>query len=165
MNKHEQGLTLIEVLATFVLTFVIGTLVFSVATTAINHYKHSEIQSQTQSEVNQLILNLTDIHQNYTHYTISRINSSTYVVETPDTSYTFHGEASTYDIYIAKNLWSGGDLLPDSILLPGESISINGGQTYEMFISVTKPEVNRFKPVEVSTSISRISTSESSDES
>ncbi|TFB13900.1 hypothetical protein E3U55_15160 [Filobacillus milosensis] len=156
MIKNERGLTLVEVLTTLILTFIIGTLVFSVAISAINNYQHSEIQSQAQSEVNRFILNLTEIHQSHSTYTITRIDASSYQVTMDGNTYTFDSALDNVELYINHKIWQNGSLLTDHLLEVGHSKEIDHREKQDLFIKVTDSNP-RFKTIEISTSISRLS--------
>ncbi|RPF50565.1 PulJ/GspJ family protein [Aquisalibacillus elongatus] len=163
MRHNENAITLIEVLATIVLTFVIGTLVFSVTTSAINHYKETETTSQVQSEINRFLLQLTDTHKDSREYTIFRGSASSYDLIIDDEShYTFNGIAENYDLYIGETIRTADqELISDTKVEIGERALISNKKKYDVHIVVTDSE-HRFGQIELSTTISRL-TSESSD--
>lgn len=154
---EERGITLVELLATLVLTFIVGSVVFSVTMSAINNYQQSEVQSQVQSDLNRFVAHLTDIHQTHKQYTITRVDSSTYTIQLPDDQqYTFNGHAENYDLYIGKSIRNSGVLQSDTRIDVGDTVEVNNIERLKLFIEVTNPSNNRFKPINISTSISQI---------
>ncbi|SEQ49469.1 PulJ/GspJ family protein [Piscibacillus halophilus] len=155
--KNNRGMTLIELLATLSLTFMVGSVIFSVTMSTIHHYQQSEIQSQVNSDLNRFISNLTDIHQTYKKYTITRIDSSTYVVELPEEkNYTFKGSVEKYDLYIGKRIIEDGEVISNTKLTDGDSFEVSNIENLDLLIEVTDITNRRFKPVTISTSISQI---------
>ncbi|MFD2639233.1 type II secretion system protein [Piscibacillus salipiscarius] len=149
--KDERGITLVELLATLTLMFIVGSVVFSVTLSTINHYQQSEIESQVQSDLNRFIAHLTDIHQTHKQYDLTRIDSSTYVVRmSEDQSYTFDGHGGIYDIA------AGAGERSLTNLAAGDTISVDHVDDLRLLIEVTDPSNKRFKPVTLTTTITQI---------
>ncbi|WP_188207298.1 hypothetical protein [Alkalibacillus aidingensis] len=148
MITNERGLTLIEVLATIVLTFIIGSLVFSVTHTTIENYQQSELRSKAQTDSNRLIHRLTSIHQTAYSYTIEQETDSVIHIERDNgETYTFDGSPLQYELAIEGSTIEHG--VPVTIPL-SETLSIN------FSVQVTQTDNPRFRPLTISTRISRI---------
>ncbi|MDQ0351992.1 Tfp pilus assembly protein PilE [Alkalibacillus filiformis] len=147
--NNSKGLTLIELLGAIVLTFIVGSLVFSVLHQSIENYQQSELRSKAQTDTNRLIYNLTNIHQTSQTYTIEQPTQSSFIVtiERDDiTTYEFNGQPFDYELVI--------DGSPVSIDEP-LTFNLQEKPSYSLSVIVTHTDNPRFNPLEITTNITR----------
>ncbi|MET3683127.1 type II secretory pathway pseudopilin PulG [Alkalibacillus flavidus] len=145
---NQRGFTLIELLAVFVLTFVVGSLVFSILTQSLNNYEQSELRSQAQTDVNRLIFQIRNVHQSGSPYTIDQLNPSTIAITPEDDSVSpvqFNGEPFQYDMAV------NGSNINGSKTMNPQDVS-----AYSITVTVRQPSNDRFNPIELESSISRL---------
>ncbi|PKR76938.1 hypothetical protein CEY16_14120 [Halalkalibacillus sediminis] len=163
MNKflRQNGITLVEVLATLVIMFIVGSLVFSVTTTAIENYKQSELRTTSQQQTNQLIVRLTNIHQTSNQYQVTRINDSNYIFEVTKNDgttgqYTFDGKPFVYNLTIDSVNLNVGDTFSIDLTEPDN-------RRIDVELEYDHPTESRFPDDEFRTSISRLTPAGSSE--
>lgn len=81
MLRNDRGLTLLEVLVTFVILSFIGIIIWTVFNNGIKYSNEAISKNQMQQEVNILLTNLTKIHQTSSKYTIQSNSNCTLTVE------------------------------------------------------------------------------------
>ena len=151
--KNERGITLIELLAALALVFVIGSLVFSVFMSTQENYKQSELKSSAHRQVNILLTQLTNIHQNSLYYTIRPLDESTIEINFSSPSgktrsYVFDGKPFYFNLYIEKN--------DEMVRITDEHIvdlTTRLNISLKITVSHNSP---RFKPIEITTNLSRL---------
>ncbi|MDV2581855.1 PilW family protein [Alkalibacillus haloalkaliphilus] len=148
--NNSKGITLIELLGAIVLTFIVGSLVFSILIQSIENYQQSELRSKAQTDANRLIYNLTNIHQSSQAYTIEQSTESSLIVtieRDETTTYEFNGHPFKYELTI-----------DGSNVSISEPIALNFQEkpSYSLSVTVTQPENTRFNPLEITTNISRV---------
>lgn len=84
-TKNERGLTLVEVLATFIIFTFVFILVWSIFFQGTNYSKKAVSKNQMQQEANVIISSLNSIHKRSTEYTvISKSNSCSFSIQYTD---------------------------------------------------------------------------------
>jgi prepilin-type N-terminal cleavage/methylation domain-containing protein len=68
--QNEDGITLIEVLATLAILSIISTLLYGVLLNGIDYSKKSKAAVSLQQEMNIIITNITKVHESYGSYNI-----------------------------------------------------------------------------------------------
>ncbi|WP_411954905.1 type II secretion system protein J [Alkalibacillus sp. S2W] len=146
--NNRRGFTLIEVLAVIVLTFIVGSLVFSILSQSLNNYEQSELRSKAQTDVNRLLFQITTVHQSGSTYTINQTNNSQISLNPTNdevSSVSFNGEPFQYEITI--------DSIP---LNDSKTIDPTEETSFDITVVVRQQGNDRFNPLEVNSSISRI---------
>ncbi|MBR7554439.1 PilW family protein [Allobacillus sp. GCM10007491] len=155
--KNQKGITLVELLAGLVLFFLVSTLIFSIATQAIENYRQTETRSIAQQEANLFINHLISVHRTADFYTLTRNDDSSYLV-TRNGEDSFTISTTPYRIDVSLN---------HTALQQGESIQINLSTQQSVPLQVTVVPLNdqRFKTFSIDTQLYRISpNSDSRDE-
>ncbi|MEB2302764.1 prepilin-type N-terminal cleavage/methylation domain-containing protein [Lysinibacillus xylanilyticus] len=75
-TKNERGLTLVEVLATFIIFTFVFILVWSIFFQGTNYSKKAVSKNQMLQEANVIITSLNSIHKRSTEYTVTSTNCS-----------------------------------------------------------------------------------------
>ncbi|SOC38280.1 hypothetical protein [Ureibacillus acetophenoni] len=69
--KNQNGVSLVEILATFILVSIVGLLAWNIFFQGTNYSKNAMTKNQMYQEANVIISTLTKIHQKNQEYTIS----------------------------------------------------------------------------------------------
>ncbi|MFC0014191.1 MULTISPECIES: PilW family protein [Allobacillus] len=147
--KNQKGVTLVELLAGLVLFFLVSTLIFSMATQAIENYRQTETRSIAQQEANLFINHLITTHRKADVYILDRQSESSYLLTSNgDDSITIN--TSPYRIDVSLN---------QTALQPGESIQINlsSQRSIPLQVTVVPSSDQRFKKFSIDTQLYRIS--------
>src|SRR5690625_2683473 len=125
--KGEKGLTLIEMMATIVILFIIGSMFYAVLTQSFTNFHTSEEKITARQEANLMIAHLTNIHQKSEVYTIeSGTDDSFFTTETDSGKIMKLGHKDyTYKLEVeGQDLKLGGPIVVDLTLDDNKSKEI-----------------------------------------
>lgn len=80
INKNQNGISLIEVLASIVLVVLIGFLAWNTFFQGANYSKNAMTKNQMYQEANLIMVELTKNHQNVSKYVINAIDSCSFEI-------------------------------------------------------------------------------------
>lgn len=152
--NNQKGITLVELLATMVLLFIVSTLVLSIATQAIENYRQTETRSFAQQEANLLINQLTSTHRTSSSYEVRRDELFHYTI-TADNEKT--SKINTAPFQLDLTLGAEGITVGESIL-----VNVSEHSSIPLQVTVVSQPDQRFRTFEIDTNLYRIKQSVSS---
>lgn len=151
-NK-ENGMTLVEVLATITILFIIGGIAYAMLFQMFTNVSHSEQRISARQEANLILAHLTTVHQKSTSYTIER--------DGDDPEHFFTVEDETGVLMKLGNRHYTYTLEMDSTILDEGNtpftIDLRDSQNKELDVKLTLE--SNFDSVVVQTTISRMTES------
>lgn len=98
--NNEKGLTLIEMLATITILFVLGGMVYAMLFQMFANFSSTENRSTARQEANLIIAQLTNIHQTSDEYTIEYESDNYFITKANGNSMRLGHKNYQYDLSV-----------------------------------------------------------------
>lgn len=149
--KGEKGITLIEMMATMVILFVIGGMFYAVLTQTFTNFHTSEEKITVRQEANLIIAQLTNIHQKSEGYTIEMSTDDSFFTTETDSGAIIQLGHKDYTYKLVVD----GDTLEDIHPIDID-LKLEDNKTQEIELTLTNKKSNRNDEFTIITTISRM---------
>ncbi|MBO1514751.1 PulJ/GspJ family protein [Metabacillus bambusae] len=145
--KHQNGLTLIEVLATLAILSTLLVLIWGVLLNGFNYSKKAQETVLLQQEANLIVTKLTKIHQSYDSYTIMFNQNPIKVIfpdhkeeiiSNPEFRYSFYDTSTGTDQLLNQSIHLSDTLSFKLVISPTDNPELK----YEIRTTLSKLDVN-----------------------